>query len=212
VDQRERIGDRIDALRTAIQGEISELWTAMPGIVNSVDFTKMTCTIQPAIRGLYTNFKGVQTWVDLPLLLDVPIVFPAAGGFVLTLPLAEGDEVLVVFGARCIDAWYQNGGNQNVQVELRMHDLSDGFCIPGPRSLPKVIPAISSTTCQLRTEDGTAFIEVTKTGAVNIKAPGGVHVTGAMTVSGDAVIDGVDVKTHIHSGVTTGGGDTGPPV
>jgi len=178
IDQRERVGDRIDALRTAIQGELSELWTSLPGIVDSVDFTKMVCTVKPAIRGLYTNIKGVQIWIDPPLLIFVPIVFPVGGGFALTLPLAQGDEVLVIFAARCIDAWWQNGGYQNTQPELRLHDIGDGFCIPGPRSLPEVIPGISSTTAQFRTKDGTAFIELTSGGAVNILAPGGVHITG----------------------------------
>jgi hypothetical protein len=212
VDQRERVGDRIEALRTAIDGQIAEVWTALPGIVKSVNFAQMTCTVQPAIRMMVTGSNGIQTPKDIPVLLDVPIVFPSAGGFILTLPIADGDEVLVIFASRCIDTWWQNGGYQNIQAEFRMHDLSDGFCIPGPRSLTNLVPGISSTTCQLRKVDGTAYLELTPAGAINLVAPGGVNITGALAVSGDAIIDGVNVKTHVHSGVSTGGSNTGPPV
>jgi hypothetical protein len=196
----------------------SELWTAMPGIVNSVNHAQVTCTVQPATRSLVTGLDGTQKWVDLPLLLDVPIVFPSAGGFTLTLPIAAGDEVLVVFSSRCIDAWWQSGGHQNIQAELRMHDLSDGFAIPGPRSLANPLASFSSTTCRLQKVDGTAYLEITPAGAINIVAPGGVNITGPVVASstiqatGDVHGAGKSLATHVHSGVSTGGSDTGPPV
>ena len=48
-----------------------------------------------------------------------------------------------------------------------MHDLSDGFAIPGPRSVPK-IPAgvISSTEAQLRNDAGTVYLSITASGKI----------------------------------------------
>jgi hypothetical protein len=66
---------------------------------------------------------------------------------------------LVVFSSRCIDNWWNNGGVQN-QRELRMHDLSDGFCILGPWSQQTKIDNVSTTTTQLRTSDGKIYAEV----------------------------------------------------
>jgi hypothetical protein len=98
--------------------------------------------------------------VNLPLLINVPIVFPASGGFLLTLPLAAGDEVLVVFASRCIDSWWQSGGVGR-PMEARMHDLSDGFAIPGPRSQAKLPgAAVSTTKAQLRNNAGTVYLQV----------------------------------------------------
>lgn len=166
--------------------------------------------------------------ITMAPLVDVPVIFPSAGGFALTFPLLAGDEVLVMFSARCIDGWWQNSGVQP-QAEFRMHDLSDGFAIPGPKSLPKVIPNISTDSVQLRTLDGTAYVEIAAGGVINLVAPGGVNIVGTLNVSDavtlqddltvdgsvtiddDATIDGVDIKTHTHSGVQTGSGDTGPP-
>lgn len=217
MDQRERIGDPQEAIRAAIGGFLSGLQTALPGIVQTVDLTKSTCTIQPTIQAYVTQRDGSKMWVQLPVLLDVPIVFPCAGNFALTLPIAAGDEVLVIFASRCIDAWWQQGGIQ-IQAELRMHDLSDGFAIPGPRSLPHVLTAISGTTAQLRSKDGTAYVEIAAGGVINIVAPGGLNVngnsavTGTLAVSGEGTFKGSHTVTaHIHRGVSTGGGVTAPP-
>lgn len=194
------------------------LWTAMPGIVEAVDFSTMTCTVQPAIQGIITDQNGKDTFVNLPLLVMVPIVFPSAGGFTITMPLKINDEVLVVFSSRCIDSWWQSGGIQ-VPAEQRMHDLSDGFCIPGPKSVPHKISNISSTALQIRNNAGTSYVEISATGQINLvsttkvtmTAPE-VDLTGNLIVTGDVVALGVSLTTHIHSGVTTGPGDSGPPV
>ena len=105
----------------------------MPGIVQSVDLATMTCSVQPAIQGTIELEDGSLQTTNYPLLIHVPIIFPRAGNFIITLPLAAGDEVLVSWACRCIDAWWQSGGIQR-PMEARMHDLSDGFAIPGPTS------------------------------------------------------------------------------
>jgi hypothetical protein len=155
MDRNQLMNDAETAHRYAQDELQSRLWTAMPAIVSSMNNTAMTCECQPAIQGVVTNSQGADQYVNLPLLVDCPITFPSAGGFILTFPIKKGDEVLVVIASRCIDAWWQNGGVQP-PMELRMHDLSDGFAIPGPRSQPNVIAGgISSTKVQLRSDDGT---------------------------------------------------------
>ncbi len=116
----------------------------------------MTIEAQPAIQGVVEDESGGSEAVNLPLLIHVPIIFPSGGGFLITFPLSEGDEVLVMFASRCIDAWWQSGGIQR-PLEYRMHDLSDGFAIPGPRSLPNTVSDISTTDLQIRNDDGTCL-------------------------------------------------------
>lgn len=148
-----------ESLRIALDGRQVTMWTAIPGIIQSVDFDAMTCVVQPSITEITIDRQGNQTPIKLPLLLDVPIVFPSGGGFSVTFPLAEDDEVLVLFSARCIDAWWQNGGIQQAS-EARMHDLSDGFAIPGPKSLPNTLDAISSSKLQVRNDAGTVYLQI----------------------------------------------------
>ena len=51
-----------------------------------------------------------------------------------------------------------------------------------------------------------------KNGNILESGPSGWTITGDVVVNGDVVADGVSLKTHIHSGVTTGGDNTGAPV
>jgi len=166
-DRNQLLNDPEEAMRLVLDGRQSTIWTAIPGIVQKVDFTKMTCEVQPAIRGSIEDESGKVQSVDLPLLINVPIVFPSAGGFTITMPLKANDEVLVVFSARAIDAWWQSSGVQQ-PVEARMHDLSDGFAIPGPRSVPNAVSGISTNSVQIRKDDGSAYVEVAQSGKVKL--------------------------------------------
>lgn len=214
MDPRQYLNDAEEAQRLAMEGHQSNVWTAMPCIVQTVDLAKMTVSCVIALQGRMEDQNGVLSFVNISPIQDVPIVFPSAGGFTITMPIQPGDEVLVIFAARCIDSWWQNGGYANIPMEYRMHDLSDGFAIPGPRSQPRVVSGISTNSCQLRLDDGSAYIELTAAGKINLV--GDVTVTGKISATDEvtAMTAGtpIPLSTHIHPGVTTGGGNTGAAI
>jgi hypothetical protein len=218
LDRRGLLNEPEETNLLILDGRQSLMWTAIPAIVQSVNLSQMTITAQPAIQGVTYDQNNNATYVNLPILADVPIVFPSAGGFMITFPIAINDEVLVVFASRCIDAWWQQGGI-GLPIEMRMHDLSDGFAIPGPKSLPNVFGGISSTDLQIRNKTGSSYISITSTGNVKIIAPtitvtGNLNVTGAIVATGE-ITGGpgmIPLTTHIHPGVTSGGADTGTPI
>ena len=150
------------------------LRVAMPGVIQSFDPENLTCVVEISVFSAKTEGTSIDRLnvdnVFYPLILDAPIVFPRGGGVTLTFPVKEGDECLVVFADRCIDFWWQSGNVQNGS-RGRMHDYSDAFVIPGPQSQAKKISGISTTAAQLRTDDGSAFIEVASNGAVTITSP-----------------------------------------
>lgn len=152
------------------EGLQARLWTALPGIITAVDYTKFTVSVQPAIMGKTEDAEGVQTDVQLPMLVDVPVLFPNAGGWHLTCPIQVNDECLVVFASRCIDAWWQNGGVQK-PMELRMNDLSDGFCILAPYSQPmasEVTGGFSNNSIIIRDDVKENYLEFVTGGDVNV--------------------------------------------
>lgn len=164
-ERQNRLDERAASIKTRV---------AIPGIIQSFDAAAQTVTVRPALREKL-NLDGTEQWVDIPLLVDVPVALPRAGGYALTLPIQAGDECLVVFGDMCMDGWWQSGGVQN-QVECRRHDLSDGFAIVGIWSQPRVLPNYSTSSAQLRNEEGSAYVEIAGStinivgGVVNIKA------------------------------------------
>lgn len=121
--------------------------------------------------------SGELTTVDLPLFVDCPVQFPAGGGVTMTFPVARGDECLVVFADGAIDGWWQSGG-VGERVSVRMHDFSDGFALLGFRSQPRVLANVSTTSAQLRSDDGATYVDLSPTAqTVEIVAPGGFKVT-----------------------------------
>lgn len=209
MDRRERFEQHQESLRVAMEGRQSDTWTAMPAIVTAYDAVRLTIAAVPAIKGKKQADDGTVTDVNMPICLDVPVVFPHAGGFALTFPIAVGDEVLLVFASRCIDGWWQEGGTQP-QLDSRMHDLSDAFAIPGPWSQRTKLGSVSVASAQLRSADGATVVDV---------AAGKITLTAAQVLiaSADVQITGASLKhngknigsTHTHSDPQ--GGNTGAP-
>ncbi|MCW7764588.1 phage baseplate assembly protein V [Photorhabdus luminescens] len=203
--------NRPEAVFFAMQEVISAgLYVSLPCIIQSFDADAVTVTAQPAIRWKIRKKDGELESVSLPLLVDVPIIFPRGGGVTLTFPVKAGDECLVVFADRCIDYWWQSGGVQE-PVDPRQHNLSDGFAIVGPQSQQQKITNISTNTAQLRSDDGAAYIEldpnshnitVITPAKLNATANGGTEIT-----SPDIILNGnVTINGNLSQGMGAGGG------
>lgn len=183
------------------------LRVAVPGIVVSFDPVKQTVSVRIAIRE-HINQNLVVTPVEIDVLQDVPIAIPRAGGFAVTLPIVAGDECLLIFSDTCIEAWQESGGVQNQLFPHRRHDLSDAVAWFGIWSQPRKLSAYSTNSTQLRTDDGTSYIEL-KPGVINLNAAT-INLNGAVNTSGTTIIQGKTFLTHTHNGVQTGGGVSGP--
>jgi phage baseplate assembly protein gpV len=116
----------------------------------------------------------------------------------------------------CIDSWYARGytsaGKPQNQLERRRHDLSDAIAILGPWNQQRLISNYSTSAAELRTEDDTVKVSVqgaqvtVSAPTVNVTASAQVNISG----SGHTSIEGKDFLTHKHTGVSTGGGTSGP--
>lgn len=173
--REERVEDLYATIRYALEGLRSEIQTSTPAIIQSFDPIKRTCTAQPTIKSLLTGLDGKKQWVQLPVIVDIPVIFPSGGGYTLTFPIAQGDECLLIFASRCIDAWWYNGGIQN-QDDVRFHDYSDGFALVGVNSVPNVIPSISTNSVQLRSNNGADFVEI-KNDKINVVSTNEIVLT-----------------------------------
>lgn len=193
----ERIDDLLVAVQHALDGVQPGIWTALPGIVENVDLEKGTCSVQPAIKAQLTDKTGKKSWVAITMCVDVPIQFMGTDEFAFTFPFKKGNEGLLVFACRCIDSWWQSGGVQT-QAELRMHDLSDGFFVPGFRSQAKKLTNINPDFPEWRNAAGTVKMTQTATGW---RVTGTFDVDGTLGLSGGIVA--LDGTTYTGSFVTT---------
>lgn len=213
---RERGHDTEELIRTALEDFQSRLWTSAPGIVKGYDPQKQTVKVQLSIKAVQRMPDGSTKHVSLPVLQDVPVQFPGAGGHMITFPVKEGDECLVTFSARSPDAWQQNGGEQP-PVDAGMHSLSNGFAMLGFRSNPeakKIAGGADPDAITIRHNDGQTMLSIKsgeiiqKTGATEMKQTSdGWDFTGGHIKHNGKRID----DQHKHDGIVVGGDLTGFP-
>ena len=210
----------------------------MPGIIIQYNPNTNLAQVQPAIQGkrFYDTYSEN---INLPVLNDVPVIFLSAGGCTITTPIQVNTPCIIFFSSRDIQSYMQLGAIQSgkvlprPQLEQRMHDLTDSYCIPCDITQPGVIPNISVTDIQIRSNDGLAIISlnpsshnisISTTTTVNINSTGNTSVTapttaitGNLTVTGTIVAQGeitgnaIPLSTHHHSGVQPGLGNSGGP-
>ena len=75
----ERSPDMLQIIKDAIQGELANLWTSLPCIVDSYNPDAVTVVVHPAIKIPVKKIDGSVELVQMPLLMDVPVMFPCAG-------------------------------------------------------------------------------------------------------------------------------------
>ncbi len=115
-----------DAIRNSILYQLSTIHTALPGAIVDYDYTKQKASIQPLLNKLTPEGESLA----FPILQNVPVVFPRAGGASLTFPVNQGDTCLLLFIERSTDLWRTSGG-QVTPDDNRKFNLSDAVAVMG---------------------------------------------------------------------------------
>lgn len=217
----ERSPDLLSIIKDAVATEILGLWTSLPCEVVSYDPDAVTVEVKPLIKVPARTPEGGIEMLEIPILQDVPVMFPCAGGFTITHPINVGDECLVSFSSRNIDLWWQSGGVQN-PFDTRHHDLSDGFAFFRPQSQANKISNISTDSLEIRSDDNATKIQITPGGIINFIGQKAVfhcdvEMKKTLTVDGliksleDVLAKVVSLFGHKHVGVQSGSTTSGPP-
>lgn len=195
----EQNDDFISSIRNLINSELIDVNTSINGVV--VSYSNGLATVRPTANKRFQDGEVLP----FPSIFNVPVRWPSFNGGQCGFkgPIRAGDNVLVVFSQQAKDG----------TDDQRRFDLSDAYCIP----------AHNSTAAQGGNNDdtvmyfGAAYIKITSGGAVEIVAPGGHKITAPDTeiisnikTTGMITNNGKNIgNTHTHSGVQTGGGNTG---
>ena len=143
------------------QAEREDQWGEMPGQVVSFDPAKQTISVQPLYK---KRLNGVPT--DLPVLLDVPVRFPRAGGFIITHPIKAGDKVTLRPQVRNTEAYHAQDGAFPA-ADARSFSLSDMEAyLDGGESLSDPIQGFNSANMEIRAAGGLPKIEISEGGTI----------------------------------------------
>lgn len=138
------VTDLGEAIELIAASAVAGVNVALPGRVEHYDGTAQRARIKPLVQG--RTREGAA--VDLPVLSNVPVLWPTFGGFVLIGTLAVGDIVQLQIHDRSIDDWKASEGERAVTpASARRHNLADAVAYPGlrPFGKPRTLPATAGT-------------------------------------------------------------------
>lgn len=206
-----------DVVDHGIQGAVGDVRVCLPGKVTSYDAARQSAHVQPLLRQTYVDEDDQEQSVAFPVVPNVPVIFPGAGGFRITFPLAVGDDVLLIFSDFSLDKYLTNGAVAPIDpIALHQHHLTDAIAIPGMHAFNRPWTGAGSPNMTLGM-DGGAQVHITKTG-VNLgeEAPPyavalAEAVEDALTTLKKAIAEaavtpadgGATLKTNIINALTT---------
>ncbi len=138
----------LDLLHAAARHASEGTHTAIPAKVLSYNPTSQTVKVQFCVKNPYTDEDGAVAWEELPVLDNVPVLFPRGGGFFITVPLVVGDFVWVMFSELATGQWRETGTVPSEAVETKRHGLGHAWAMPGP--FPSADPLSGPSASELR--------------------------------------------------------------
>jgi len=190
-----------EALQYSIDTMLYLLRTAQPAVVISFNETQNTVHVQPSIMSKMAKRNAKP----LPELLDVPVSFYGAGGYVITHKPQAGDVCLLMASDRSLTRWKQAGGVID-PGERRRHNLTDSVAFFGLNHFAAAYQNIKEGI-DIRTRDGQTSLNLTAGqlalsigGAPIFTASDGAVAFSVPISAPEATIAGRVFTTHRHGG------------
>jgi hypothetical protein len=190
-------------MRSVMNARLEGVNVAMPARVEGYDAGARTVDVQPMTRRLVLTSDGAREPEDLPVIPDVPVLFPGGGGFHVSLPIAVGDFVLLVFANQSISQWRETG-EAAAPVDAAMHALSNAVAIPGLYPATASAGDASNENLVLG-KNGGATISITPT-LVNLgeaSAASFVALATKVDTAVTTIVNAFNTHTHPETGSTT---------
>lgn len=137
-----------ELLNYAAEKQSAALRVALPARVKRYDADAQVVDVEPAIGDRFEGADGEVVSLALPVVCNVPLIFPGAGPWSVTFPVAVDDTVMLVFSDRSIDAWTDQGGVTNPD-DARRHHISDAVAYPGLRNAKNKITDVNTSVMSL---------------------------------------------------------------
>lgn len=144
---------QIDVQDAHVQSALSNLHTCMPAEVvrvHSGEHKQQFVDVLPGLMRAAVDEDGEPIDEELPLIPMVPVGFMQGGGFFISVPLAPGDIVTLVFAERSLDQWIETakkGGGRGINPgDVSMHPLEGAIALPcGPAPRSALLANVSAT-------------------------------------------------------------------
>ena len=116
-----------DILNKSFHSNMHNVYTILPGKIESYDATKKKASVKPMIK------KNVRNdIISYPIITDVPVIFPSSKDGAIIFSLNKGDGCLLLFSCESMENFLSSTLINDVEPgDNRKFNLTDAICIPG---------------------------------------------------------------------------------
>jgi len=198
----EQVPSLASLVNQAIDNRLKDVHTCMPGTIVTYDHNNLRAEVELSVKRVFVDRSQevereiIQT---IPVLVDVPVMFPHGGAFHILFPVEVDDSCIVFFSERDFSIWYEES-QTSPPGSNRKHSLSDSICFVGMYSKPDaaIISGKSNFNLQIRNGLNTVYIEMTPDGSIDIISSSNNESITIEASGSDSV---VNVKSTGASGV-----------
>ena len=208
-------------IKLAINKNMLELHTCIPGKIKEYDESKQKATVVPLLKKKFKDTNG--TIANLPILNNVPVFNWSCNNrkTFIHMPLKTGDLGMIIFCDRSIDNYLSSSPQDDREVEPsyhdspRHHDLSDAWFLPGILPFEISLQNISSSDIIIKNDNFTIsispdgkitinngtneLIETLSTLIQNLINAKTLTLIGAQPFTADTIVNLISDKTKIDS-------------
>lgn len=132
-----------DILERVSRSALAHVHTSCPAKVTKFDPLANTVDVELVTKAdFYDPETRERDFDEKPSTIgNVPVIWPRGGGYVMTLPLAAGDFVWLMFSEQALGEW-RTTGQTSEPADARRHSIGYPFALPG--AFPDVRPLASA--------------------------------------------------------------------
>lgn len=201
------IGVFTHVMKKYLQGQINDM---LPCQVVSVSSDRRFVSVQPLIMVVGTSGTN---FTRAPV-AKIPVHTLGAGGWVISFPIQPGDLGWMKSNDRDISLFLKSL-KLSPPNTYRLHQFEDAVYMPTVLAAYTINSADASSMIISSLDGGVRIAfsptQITMT-APNVVINSNLIVNGDINATGDILAGTISLKTHVHSGVQPGSGNTGEPV
>jgi len=167
------------------------------------------------VQPMVAQVDGAGNAVDHGIIHGLPVWRLQGGSSAVIVEPTVGDIGLAVFASTDISN-VKRAKEPTTPGSFRRFDWSDGIYLGGLlNAAPSQFVRMDDEGVTITAAPGlpvTFNADSVVINADTVSMSGDLTVAGSITSGPGSTFDGVAFDTHVHSGVTTGGGSSGPPV
>jgi hypothetical protein len=115
-----------------IDSRLAQVHVALPGEIVKYNPNTQVADVRPLVKDFTITIDDEELLDEIPIIPNVPIVFPRAGDFFISMPLQVGHKVLLIFNERSVSNYVEGDGNTVVEPEERTrHSYDDAVAFAG---------------------------------------------------------------------------------